>query len=165
MRASALWLVMVVLLLSDLCLARLCVARAAADELELALPGISIVRYLPSEGKLVIRYEGGMLVVRQGDGLPGGRGRIVQTSRDRVVISVGAAVRSGASGSFVAPERLVILARSKNGAFEPTVYTGSPEQRSAPVVMALPQVTSGRQPGPMATPDAAPPTPSPEPTK
>ena len=160
MRASAGSRVMTVSLLVSVCSAGLCSARTPTEELQLALPGVSIVRYLPSEGRLVIRHGERLLVVRQGDELPGGNGRVVQTSQDRVVISIGAAVRSGASGSFVAPERVVILTRSRTGAFEPTVYSGASEQTSAPVVMALPQASSGKQTGPLATPTALP-----EPTK
>jgi hypothetical protein len=98
-----------------------------------ALPGYQVARVLWAEGKLVLEHEGRLVVLRQGDSLPGRpEVRLIEIN-DRGVTLADAA--SGVPGtSVLRPDRLIRLAPSLEHAeaFDVTLMSAQPQLGPVP---------------------------------
>lgn len=98
-----------------------------------ALPGYQVARVLWAEGKLVLEHEGRLVVLRQGDSLPGRpEVRLIEINER------GAALADAASGvpgtSVLRPDRLIRLAPSLEHAeaFDVTLMSAQPQLGPVP---------------------------------
>lgn len=127
-------------------------AVAAPARFEAALPGFKVARILWREGKLVLEHGGELVVLRQGDRLPGQPLiRMIEIGERGVVLREAGVASAAASGETpLLPERLIRLepVASPTGlsgeSYSVTVLTATEPPAPAPLQeapLAVQQVT------------------------
>ncbi|MCG8456258.1 MAG: hypothetical protein MI919_08245 [Holophagales bacterium] len=103
------------------------------------MPGFSIARCMFPQGRLVLEKGEELVVLREGDRLPGPEGfRVLEISRSRAVLARSAVGIPAAEGSAVAtvlvPETLILIELGPEGTTAVTVGTARAVQEPLPPV-------------------------------
>ncbi len=98
------------------------VSVGAVDGAEPALPSLGkslaeyrLVRCLFAEQRLVVEYHGKLHVVHEGEHLPESSTRVIEISKDRVVLSQGKTVRQIDGRAVAMPDRMIIISSDGKG--------------------------------------------------
>ena len=100
------------------------------------LEGYAIVRCLFREGRLVVRREGKMTILRQGDRLPDSSLVVTSITNTQAVLEAGKEVRRSGDKAVLVPMTMVIITEGPGGRPEMKVFRSSPPADEAAPPMA-----------------------------
>jgi len=85
----------------------------------------TIVRCLFREGRLVLRYQGKLFVLRQGDTLPGSHLVVKDVNSEQMVLQEGTTIRKSGGKTVAVPTTIVIISQQASGKPEVRVFSDS----------------------------------------
>ncbi len=110
-------------------------AAETAAELADHLPGYSIARCLFPEGRMVLEHQGELLVLRQGDTLPGNpRVKVLRLDAEGALLAAAAAAGAGGAHPAV-PDRMIKITQGPAGEIDVTLLSARLPQNEEPELL------------------------------